>query len=153
MTGLTTPPLNLLGHLANDPARLGWPPTLPFELAMRERPVEEVCTAYGITRTMWRELRAHPEFQADLQRALDELKKEGATFRVKARLQAEELLKKSWEWQHAPHDVVPPAVKADLFKFTVRAAGLDYSREQAAQTAVGTALQINIDLSGVGKEK
>ena len=42
---------------------------------------------------------------------------------------------------------VPPNVQADLLKFTIRAAGLDGSKDQAANAgAIGTALQININL-------
>lgn len=139
---------NLLSTLTHDPARLtSWSPTFPYELVMREKHPRDICAAYGIGLEEWRTLCAHPPFIEALAQAQAELAKDGATFKVKARLQSEELLKKSWEWMHEPHNVIPPAVKADLFKFTVRAAGLDGSKDQAGAAAVGTALQINIDLS------
>ena len=57
------------------------------------------------------------------------------------------LLEKSWNMINDATGLVPPNVKADLLKFTIRAAGLDGSKDQAANAGmVGTALQINIRL-------
>ena len=130
-----------------DPASLGWPVMLPFELAMRVAPISEICDSYGISRDEWGELRAKPEFQRAVARAAEELKKDdGLSFRIKARLQAEAMLPKVWEMVHASHEIVPPAVKKDLYMFTVKAAGLDASREQGVNAPVGTALQVNLHL-------
>ena len=131
----------------NDPASLGWPVMLPFELAMRVASIPEICDSYGIGREEWNELRAKPAFQRAVARAAEELQKDdGLSFRIKARLQAEAMLPKVWEMVHASHEIVPPAVKKDLYMFTVKAAGLDASREQGVNAPVGTALQINLHL-------
>jgi cytochrome P450 len=125
-----------------DPATLGWPPTLPIELALRSAPVKTVCEAYGLSREAWDELRHDPRFVAEVRAAHDMLRKEGMTFRAKAKLQAEELLKSMWTMIHdrdAPH-----AVRADLMKFVVKASGL--SEEKVGPAQVGNALQINIQL-------
>lgn len=129
-----------------DPAALGYPPMLPVELALREKPVQAIVTAYGIDLPRWRELCADEVFKADLEARVIELKQDGMSFKLKARLQAEELLKTSWNLIHEIS--TPAAVKADLIKHTVRVAGLDASRDQGlgSSTAVGTALQININL-------
>lgn len=129
----------------HDPAQLGWPPMLPYELAMKSGTVEEILDAYGISEDDWLALRETPIFLAACAQAREELKKEGMGFKVKARIQAEALLEQSWDMIHAPDDEVPPNVKADLIKFTIRAAGLDGSKDQGQQS-VGTALQINISL-------
>ena len=34
--------------LTADPAALGWPPSLPLDLALAQQPVREICSAYGI---------------------------------------------------------------------------------------------------------
>jgi hypothetical protein len=115
-----------------DPALLGWPPTLPIEVAMREMPIARICEHYGISRDTWGDLRQNPAFQAEVAAAVEALKKEGVTFKMKAKLQSEELLKTSWRMIHDPTDSVPPSVRADLIKFTIRAAGLDGSKEAAA---------------------
>lgn len=130
-----------------DPALLGYPATLPIEVALQTAPIKDICMAYGITREQWNQLRVHPQFVADVRAAHEELKKEGMSFRMKARLQADELLKKSWQMIHEPFDRVPANVKADLIKFTVRAAGLEPdSKGGVGGGGSGNNLQINIVL-------
>ena len=129
-----------------DPAGLGWPATLPLEVALRTAPLKDICAAYGLSREEWDALRANPRFIADVQANAEELKKDGMSFKVKAKMQAEELLKRSWKMIHEKYDVVPPSVQADLIKVTIRAAGLDGSKDQAANAIPQNALQINIVL-------
>lgn len=130
----------------HDPAALNWPPTLPVELALRQHPPQVICQAYGIDQQAWDILRFDPLFREEVRAATEALRKDGMKFKTKARLQAEELLKTSWALIHAPDEKVPPAVKADLIKFTIRAAGLDGSKDQVAATNTN-ALQINLVLS------
>lgn len=133
--------------VSRDPAMVPYPPMLPVELALRQHSVKTICEAYGIDSTEWSALKQNPVFLDDLKARVAELKRDGMTFRMKARLQAEEMLKKSWEMVHSPGDAVPPAVRADLIKFTIRAAGYDGSKDQAAAAiAAGTNLQINLVL-------
>lgn len=127
-----------------DPSSLGYPVTLPIEVALRTAPIKTICEAYGLSREDWEQLRQHPQFVKDVATAHEELKKDGMSFRMKARLQADELLKKSWQMIHASHDDVPPSVKADLIKFTIRAAGLEADKNTGQQNANN--LQININL-------
>lgn len=129
----------------DDPALLGYPATLPIEVALQTAPIKRICEAYGISRDQWNALRVHPQFVADVRASHEELKKDGMSFRMKARLQSEELLKKSWSMIHEPFDRVPANVKADLIKFTVRAAGLEVDAKAGA-TGGGSNLQININL-------
>jgi hypothetical protein len=137
--------MNALARFQIDPAQLGWPTMLPVELALREHTPRELCLAYGVGQDDWDRLRADPLFVAEVRRCVAELQKEGMRFKVKARLQSEELLKKSWEMIHDSHETVPPAVKADLIKYTIRAAGLDGSRDQANAVPLNP-LQIQINL-------
>ena len=132
--------------LREDPSRLGWPPSLPLEIAMREIPVNELFESYGLDKEDFKRLSANDGFLAQVAHYHDELKKDGMSFKIKARLQSEALLTKSWGMINDVSGAVPPNVKADLIKFTIRAAGLDGSKDQAANAAIGTALQININL-------
>lgn len=126
-----------------DPATIGWSPTLPLELAMREKTPREICDAYGISREEWDRLRMDDGFRQAVKDADDALRKDGARFKLKAAIQAEELLKRSFQMIYDP--AVPSAVQADLLKFTVKAAGLDASKEQAgAAMAQGMILNINL---------
>jgi hypothetical protein len=75
----------------------------------------------------------------------EEVRTKGLTFRVKARAQAEELLKTSWLLIHDP--IVSPAVKADLIKSVVRWAGLETAAKDDATGGVG-GVTITINMGG-----
>jgi hypothetical protein len=138
--------------LTADPATLGWPPSLPFDLALAQQPVREICAAYSIDRFEYERLRNDPSFRRAVADATETLKEEGASFKLKARAQSEELLKTSWALIHKPLDQVSASVKAQLIMFTVRCAGLDASVEQKARAQASasaaslTALTINLHL-------
>lgn len=129
-----------------DPAALGFPPTLPIEIALKESTPEELQKAYNLTVEDWEALWNNPQFVGAVAGAMEAIQKDGMSFKMKARLQSEELLKTSWRMIHAPSDEVPPSVKADLLKFTIKAAGL--VEDTKAQSAPQNALQININLGG-----
>jgi hypothetical protein len=126
-----------------DPASIAWPPTLPVEIALKTAPLNDIREAYGYSQEEWMRLRDDAAFLADLAAAVQMVKQEGMSFRLKARLQAEELLKTSWRLIHAPADEVPSSVKADLIKATARWAGYD-NKENAAATGPSFAIQINL---------
>jgi hypothetical protein len=138
--------------LVADPATIGWPPSLPTELALRQQSVKEICQDYGIDRHEYMRLRADPNFRRAVAQAMETLKEEGASFRLKARAQSEELLKTSWALIHKPLEEVSASVKAQLIQMTIRCAGLDASIEQKAKAQVQataaslTALTINLHL-------
>lgn len=126
-----------------DPAEIGWPPTLPIEIALKTAPMNEIRDAYGYSEEEWFKLRDDPNFLGDLAAAVEMVRKEGMSFKLKAALQAEELLKTSWRLIHAPIDEVPSSVKADLIKATARWAGYD-AKDNAV--AAGNSLNIQINL-------
>lgn len=130
---MTTLPATQFMDLTADPATLGWPPSLPFDLALAQQPVREICAAYSINRFEYERLRADPAFRRAVAEATETLKEEGASFKLKARAQSEELLKTSWALIHKPLNEVSASVKAQLIMFTVRCAGLDASVEQKAR--------------------
>jgi hypothetical protein len=125
-----------------DPSELGFPPMLPIELAMKSAPVREICEAYGITKDELSRLTEDPIFVQAFRNAKEMLQKDGMSFRLKARMQAEELLKESWKLIKGAG--TPTPVKADLIKATVRWAGYEPKGDGAA--GVGNAFQININL-------
>jgi hypothetical protein len=129
----------------SDPARLGYPVTLPIEIALRTSSTQSVCESYGIDDDEWELIKCDPTFQADLQRAMEMLKEEGMSFRVKAKLQAEELLKTSWRMIHDVN--APPAVRSDLIKATMRWAQYDVP-SSGQQGVPGSGFHISINFSG-----
>ncbi len=128
-----------------DPAMLGWPPTLPVEIALKVAPVSQLCAMYGIDHDEWQLIRHNPRFVADLTRVVETLREEGMSFRLKARLQAEEYLKRAFQMIHDKSGQTPPTVQADLIKFVIKAAGLDASKDQATHNQqVGLSISINL---------
>lgn len=127
-----------------DPAKLGWPATFPLEIAMAEQPPKDICADYGYDKEAWDELRVNPRFRKEVADCRETLKEEGMSFKVKARLQSEELLKTSWHMIQSTE--TPASVRADLLKFTVRVAGLE-PKNSVDPGAGGPAMQINIQLN------
>jgi hypothetical protein len=133
------------GTKVTDPAELGYPPMLPIEIALKTAPLHEIKQAYGYTDEEWMALKTDPIFLRDLKEAVEMVKEEGMSFKLKARLQADELLKSSWRLIHGPKEDVPATVKADLIKATMRWAG--YEQKPGADVLQGgTALNIQINL-------
>jgi hypothetical protein len=129
----------------DDPAELGWPPAFPIEVALRVAPIKQICEAHGITKEHYNVLRTDPGFLNVLAGYAKMLKEHGASFKLKAMIQSEELLKTSWAIIHAVD--TPAAVKADLIKHTIRFAGLDASLDQKGGGANNQAnFQINLNL-------
>jgi hypothetical protein len=130
-----------------DPMGLvGWPATLPLEIALQESTPKEICSDYGITRSEWDAIRTNPHFINELGRAVEELRVDGTGFKMRVRMQATEMLKENFRLVHDP--ATPHAVKADLIKHTIRVAGYDASREQAAAAVKsGSAVAITINLA------
>lgn len=146
MTSLAVKPAHRPGDLG-DHTSIGWSRKFVYELAMRLGTPREICQVHGITAQEWDALRVNPVFVADLKRAQDEMKAEGATFRVKAEMISEAFLDKAYEMVHAGHDIVAPSVKRDLIRDMVKHAGLDASKDQDAQVKGAPMLAIQINLS------
>lgn len=133
-----------MGELTNikrDPSLLGYPATLPIEVALKTASPAEIREAYNLSLEDWETLKTHPQFLADLKVASDMVKKEGMSFKLKARMQAEELLATSWQLIHA--DGTPANVKADLIKSTMRWGGFD---NKEVGNGGGSAFNIQINL-------
>ena len=139
-----------LALLDKDPTDLGFPPSLPLELAARTGTIRDLCESYGITRPEWEALRTNELFQMACAEALKIVQAEGGSFKAKARTMAEMFLSRLWTLANGDLKDVPANVQADIMKFVVRVAGLDASVEQKAAAAgkatASNALQININL-------
>jgi hypothetical protein len=137
-------------HLSNppvkDPAGLSYPPTFPLEIALRTSSVKSLCEDYSISSEQWARLIHDDVFRAEVDRYLTLLQKEGMSFKLKALLQSDELLKTSWQLIHDETGDVPPSVKAQLIVHTHKVAGLIPSNAEGGGGGVVVPLQINIDL-------
>lgn len=125
-----------------DPSTLGFPMMLPVELALAEQKPREICEAYGISKEKFIAITQNPVFARAYAEAKEMLAKDGMTYRTKARMQAEQLLKTSWALIH--DQFTPAEVKARLIMHTAKVAG--YEPKEGASVVLGNALQININL-------
>lgn len=105
--------------------------------------VDVILDAYDLQLHDFERITATPLFKADLKRVLKQLEEDGASFRLKAAIQAEAMLERSWAMVHDPE--TSPSVVADLIKATVRWGG--YDGNAANQAASGSQFSININLS------
>lgn len=109
-----------------DPTSLVWPPTLPIELALKTASPGELRVEYGYSPTEWDALRTNQVFLKELAGACELVRQEGMSFKLKAKLIAEENLKQVWKMIHDNSDKAPPAVvKGKLIELTARWAGFD----------------------------
>jgi hypothetical protein len=124
-----------------DPTSLVWPPTLPIELALKTASPDEIRREYGYTPEEWEALPRNPVFMRELAGACELVRQEGMSFKLKAKLIAEENLKQVWKMIHGDLALVPAAVKAKLIEMNARWAG--YDDKLAAGGGPGGPVQAN----------
>ena len=144
LPSLTDAPRRLI---PKDPSTISYAPTLPIEVVLKTAPIKKICEAYSLSREEWEELRADPVFRADVARVMAEVQKEGVSFKMKARLQSEQLLQSAWNIVHDTTGAVPPSVKADMIKAIWRVAGLEPTKGEGVASTANT-FQIAIQFSG-----
>lgn len=105
-----------------NPAKKGWTAAFVVDMALGTSD-DTLCTVYDMQDHELQAIKNDPGFVVQLAAVQKELDKEGVSFRMKARMQAEELLATSWALIHSP--ATPATVKAGLIKDTVRWAGWD----------------------------
>lgn len=109
--------------LRADPSAPPYPRGLVLDIALKTAPITQLLSAYGLTVEEFKALATHPVFRQDLQDVRDKLREEGFSFRVKLQAQAEVYLAEAFRLVHNPD--TPANVKADLIKWSVKAAGLE----------------------------
>lgn len=118
-----------------------------FALARNEvgarLPLQELLSQEGIDERELQRYLGDAVFQKRVKQLSTELRANGVSFQLKARLQAEELLKKQWMIVHDPD--TPPAVAVRAIENTVRWAGLDVAQQGGAlEGKAGFSITINM---------
>jgi len=136
--------MNALTSLGNifatkDPTALIWPPTLPIELALKTASPEELRVEYGYTPEEWEALPRNVVFMRDLAGACELVRQEGMSFKLKAKLIAEENLSEVFRLTRDKD--CPHAVRGKLIELTARWAG--YDDRVAAGSGTGGPVQAN----------
>ena len=117
---------------------------LACELAMKLEKSEEIFARYGYTAEQALELMDSQSFADTLARVGDEIKKNGISFRTKARAIAEDLLPHAYDMATDPYQ--PAAVRADLIKWTTKVGGLEPKEKDEGKSGGG--LTLNISFAG-----
>lgn len=126
-----------------------WSDRLAFDIALMLEGsgelLDEIKARHNLkTRTLLA-FSKDPVFGKRVEHYREEVRTKGLTFRLKARAQAEELLRTSWMLIH--NDDVSAAVRADLIKSTVKWAGLEVRPDEDNNLSAG-GVQINISFGG-----
>jgi len=124
--------------------------SLAFALARNEcgakDDVKEVLRKEGVSFDQFAKLADDKLFQQLVQKYVKELSENGVGFQLKARIQAEELLKRQWFIIQDPE--TPPAVAIKAIENTVRWAGLEPKTSPTGTTATpGSGFQIIFNLN------
>lgn len=132
-----------------SPIQTKWSDRFAFDLALllegSGEKLDELLDRHELDANALLKFKKDVNFLRKVEVYREEVHTKGLTFKVKARAQAEELLRTSWLLIHDP--IVSPAVKADLIKSTVKWAGLDTTSANEAQNAAG-GVTITINLGG-----
>lgn len=131
-----------------------WSDRLALDIALRlegsGEDLAEICLRHNIVPATLLVYNKDPVFLAKVGHLRNEVRDKGITFRLKARTQAEELLKTSWLLIHSPE--TSAAVKADLIKSTVKWAGLEPKSDAAIDDGNGGGVRITINLGGAATQ-
>lgn len=125
-----------------------WSDRLAFDIALRlegsGEDIDEILDRHKLTPIDLMAFNKDPVFLKKVAGYRDEIRDKGITFKMKAKAQAEELLKTSWLLIHSPD--VSAAVKADLIKSTVKWAGLEPKNDTAGDGGSTGGVRITINL-------
>lgn len=122
---------------------VAWDPRLAFDIAMQGvGKATEVFAKYGLDANAAIELLQNPVFQKQLKDYAAEIETAGLTYRMKARILAEDLLPHAYDL--ATDTLYPASVRADMIQWVTKIAGLEpekISGKDVPQTG-GFSLQI-----------
>ena len=134
------------GYKPTSGADLTFDPRIAYEIALGLASPSEVFQRYGVTERRARELIANPVFVSTITKYKEEVAEGGISFRLKAKIQAEDLLSHSYILATDPE--VPAAVRADLIKWTAKMANLEPDTKNKGEGGGGAGFTLNITFAG-----
>jgi hypothetical protein len=134
------------GYVPESGADLTFDPRIAYSIALGLSSPSEVIAKYGLTMEQGKALIAMPGFVATVKKYRDEISTQGVSFRLKAKIQAEDLLTHSYVLATDPE--VPAAVRADLIKWTAKMAGLEPEGKGEKGGGGGSGFSLSITFAG-----
>lgn len=135
----------LPGYRPTPASELSFDPRIAYEIALGVDSPTAVFAKYGIAESHAVKLATNEAFGATLRKYKEEISASGISFKLKAKIQAEDLLTHSYLMATDPE--VPPAVRADLIKWTARVAGLEPKEKDNGAGGAG-GFTLNISFAG-----
>lgn len=127
----------------NPTKAIPFDPSLPFEIALGFMPVDEVFRKHKVSEEQQVELLKSTAFVSAVQQYVDEFQSTGLTFRLKASVQASQLLDTLWEMVH--DEEVSSTTRLEAIRSVVKWAGLEPSNTKPSDTP---AFSLVINLPG-----
>lgn len=120
---------------------VAWDPRLALDIVLAgAEKATEVFERYRIDHAAAVELLTNPVFLKQLERYKEEIETSGMTFRMKARVLAEDVLPHGYELATDP--TTPAAVRADMIQWLAKIADLEPKKDQVQAAGGGFSLQI-----------
>lgn len=136
------------GYTPQDANALSFDPRLAFELALGVADARGTFAKYGYSQDQAVALLSDPIFGAKIREYKAEVTDKGLSFKLKAKLQAEDMLTVSYMLVN--NSETPAPVRADLIKWTAKMAGLEPTPAQGTGQGSG-AFQLSISFAGQDK--
>jgi hypothetical protein len=133
------------GYKARAVGDMSFDPRLAYEIALDLDSPVEVFARYGYVEDAAVALLSDPVFGRTVTSYREEIKTSGIGFKLKAKIQAEDLLTHSYQIATDPE--VPASVRADLIKWTAKVAGYE-PKDEAGKAGGGGAFALNITFAG-----
>jgi hypothetical protein len=129
------------GYKPTTAAELTFDPRIAYEVALGIDQPERVIAKYGYGEDETQALMLNPAFALTVAKYKEEVTASGISFKLKAKIQAEDLLSHSYLIATDPE--APMAVRADLIKWTTRVAGLEPKEDKGGGQTGGFTLNIS----------
>lgn len=122
-------------------------PRIAYELALAIDKPSAIFAKYGYTEEDAREFIGNDAFMGTVRKYREEILAGGIGFKLRAKIQAEDLLTHSYLIATDPE--TPAAVRADMIKWTAKVAGFEpQSGDKGGGGAAGSGFTLNIMLAG-----
>lgn len=133
------------GYKPYSGAELSFDPRIAYEIALGMDKASVIFGKYGVSEERAVQLVRTPAFLATVRRYGDEIREGGVSFKLKAKIQSEDLLSHSYMIATDPE--APMSVRADLIKWTAKMAGFEPALDKGQGGAVG-GFVLNISFAG-----
>lgn len=136
------------GYEATTAADITFDPRVAYELALGMDKAHAIFAKYGYTEVEARQFIENALFMSAVRKYREEIVESGIGFKLRAKIQAEDLLSHSYLIATDPE--APMSVRADMIKWTAKVAGFEPSGEKGGPggAAGGSGFTLNITFAG-----